>query len=346
MTPVNIEPACRRMEHLNPIYREIWERAFAEAIPISGTFELTPRCNFNCRMCYVHLPESKISNFGREMSAEEWVKVAWEAKKTGTIWLCITGGEPLMHPGFETIWRELTQMGFFITLQTNAALVIRHENLFAEYPPWACKITVYGSNDAAYREVCGADRGFTDTDAGIRMLRQMDVPVKLVTTVIRQNYDDVHNIIQYADSLKLNWYPNLNIRPSSRGADSDVEVLRVNTRQKVRDKSYQAKSSEQAEFVYNPPMAYCKDYRVGYWIVWNGYMRFCSFLNGPDIDIRLQSFRKCWEQLVRLEDGLEWPKECGTCPIKGKCTKCAASCKMQDGALYISENYCKIQKQL
>ena len=24
-------------------------------LPISGTFELTARCNFDCKMCYVHL---------------------------------------------------------------------------------------------------------------------------------------------------------------------------------------------------------------------------------------------------------------------------------------------------
>ena len=30
------------------------------AVPISGTFELTPRCNFNCNMCYVHIAENRI----------------------------------------------------------------------------------------------------------------------------------------------------------------------------------------------------------------------------------------------------------------------------------------------
>ena len=37
-----------------------WLRARREGIPLSGTFELTPLCNFRCRMCYVRvdaLPE-------------------------------------------------------------------------------------------------------------------------------------------------------------------------------------------------------------------------------------------------------------------------------------------------
>ena len=56
----DFEPACRRMEWLDPFYKQVWEKAFAEGIPISGTFELTPRCNFNCKMCYVHLQPEEI----------------------------------------------------------------------------------------------------------------------------------------------------------------------------------------------------------------------------------------------------------------------------------------------
>ena len=47
----DFEPACRRIEWLDPFYKQVWEKAFAEGIPISGTFELTPRCNFRCKMC-------------------------------------------------------------------------------------------------------------------------------------------------------------------------------------------------------------------------------------------------------------------------------------------------------
>ena len=147
------EPACRRMEWLDPFYKAVWEKAFADAIPISGTFELTPRCNFDCRMCYVHLKENEIPQYGRELTAKEWIHIAEEAREAGTTWLCITGGEPLMHPEFETIWKELCEMGFFITLQTNASLIRgRIAELFDKYPPRSVKTTIYGSNDETYEK--------------------------------------------------------------------------------------------------------------------------------------------------------------------------------------------------
>lgn len=72
----DFEPACRRMEWLDPFYKQVWEKAFADGIPISGTFELTPRCNFDCKMCYVHLKPEQIPRHGRELTAKEWLRIA------------------------------------------------------------------------------------------------------------------------------------------------------------------------------------------------------------------------------------------------------------------------------
>lgn len=340
MSEQQFEPACRRMEWLDPFYKAVWEKAYADAIPISGTFELTPRCNFNCRMCYVHLPENEIKKHGTELTGAEWIRIAQEAKDAGTTWLCITGGEPLMHPEFETIWRELTQMGFFITLQTNASLLTEYEKLFEECPPRACKITLYGSNDQVYRDVCRVENGFTKADAGIRMLRQMKIPVELVSTVIQQNLDDVENIIRYVEKNKLRWIPNINVRTAGRGVDVDMEHLRI--RPPKKDSNAEQESSRKN--LVDPerkPCTYCKDFRIGYWIVWNGYMRFCSFMNGPDISVRSRPFNECWKELVGFQESLEWPQECKECEYQKSCSRCAALFNIEGGKLKIRDEYCR-----
>ena len=332
------------MEWLDPFYKAVWEKAYADAIPISGTFELTPRCNFNCRMCYVHLPENEIKKHGTELTGAEWIRIAQEAKDAGTTWLCITGGEPLMHPEFETIWRELTQMGFFITLQTNASLLTEYEKLFEECPPRACKITLYGSNDQVYRDVCRVENGFTKADAGIRMLRQMNIPVELVSTVIQQNLDDVENIIRYVEKNKLRWIPNINVRTAGRGVDVDMEHLRI--RPPKKDSNAEQESSRKN--LVDPerkPCTYCKDFRIGYWIVWNGYMRFCSFMNEPDISVRSRPFNECWKELVGFQESLEWPQECKECEYQKSCSRCAALFNIEGGKLKIRNEYCRKRKE-
>jgi hypothetical protein len=38
-------------------------------IPLSGAFELTPRCNLKCKMCYVRLDKKQLDAMGRELTA-------------------------------------------------------------------------------------------------------------------------------------------------------------------------------------------------------------------------------------------------------------------------------------
>ena len=52
-------------------------KACRAGTPLAGNFELTPRCNFNCKMCYVHLSEAEQKRRGAELSADEWLSIAY-----------------------------------------------------------------------------------------------------------------------------------------------------------------------------------------------------------------------------------------------------------------------------
>lgn len=342
------EPACRRMEWLDPIYKQVWEKAFADGIPISGTFELTPRCNFNCKMCYVHLKPEQIPQHGRELTAAEWLRIAREAKEAGTTWLCITGGEPLLHPEFETIWRGLSQMGFFLTLQTNGSLISdKMAKLLEECPPRQVKITLYGSNDRVYREVCGVEDGFTRVNDGIHTLMSMGIPVTLVSTVIRQNADDVEQMAYYAYRHRLHWSVTGSVKPSLRGAETDAAAVRL-------EEKNQPITEKQLEYRLQHPIApdrkpctYCKDYRLGYWITWNGEMRFCSFLDEPHIPVWELSLRDAWSQLLHYQEQLEWPSECHSCEARTVCMKCMGTLAAESGGVdRVPIEYCRTVRQM
>ena len=89
------------------------------------------------------------------------------------------------------------------------------------------------------------------------------------------------------------------------------------------------------------PCTYCKDYRLGYWVMWNGEMRFCSFMNEPHIDVKEQAFAKAWEELIRYEEALEWPEECRTCEAQKVCFKCAGTLAAECGSPHrVTEEYC------
>lgn len=317
----------------------LYAEAQQKGIPLSGTFELTPRCNFHCRMCYVHLEERDIPAFGKELSAEEWIRIGREARDAGMLFLCITGGEPTLHPEFERIYTALAQMGFVITLQTNASCL--GESLLRtleEWPPAAAKITLYGSNDAVYESVCGVKNGFTRADAGIRELLRLGIPVQLVTTVIKANRTDLPAIYAYARSAHVPWYYSTAAYPSLRGAKTDARIAAIDA-QTATD--YQA---EIREMLAHPkrlkerkPCQCCTSYRTGFWVLWNGVMNFCSFMNQPGIDVRKLPFSDAWQELLLYEEALEWPEECRSCEIRAACPDCIGKISTYSGSVHAVE---------
>ena len=342
------EPACRRMEWLDPFYKAVWEKAFADAIPISGTFELTPRCNFDCRMCYVHLKEKEIPQYGRELTAKEWIHIAEEAREAGTTWLCITGGEPLMHPEFETIWKELCEMGFFITLQTNASLIRgRIAELFDKYPPRNVRVTLYGSSNEIYEKVCRVKEGFTKVDEGIHYLLEKKIPLQLISTVIRQNEDDVQKMAYYSFIHKVPWMATGAIKASNRNINCEAREVRIEDKlEEEKQKEIRYHLEKAPIKTERKPCTYCKDYRLGYWVTWNGEMRFCSFMDEPNIPVRSQSFRQSWKELIEYEENLDWPEECKVCEVKEACFKCAGTLAAECGSPHqVTQEFCEKVKK-
>ena len=327
------------------LFQKIKQDTYEKCLPIQATFELTPRCALNCKMCYVHLRPEEIPKCGRgrELTADEWMEIGKQARDAGVLSLCITGGDPVLHPEFEKIWESISRMGFRITLQTNAfSITEKLEKLFYEYPPQEAKITLYGSNNDVYWNVCQVENGFTRVNEGIQKLRALKIPIQLLTTFVKQNIEDKDNILKYAIANRYKWYYSTTCYPSLRGASTDARKCSLS--------AYDLGCSEKISKEWNKipfmkkdtkPCEYCLGYRVSYNITWDGYMRFCLFLNDPDIDVLEHSFEENWKDLQVYSKSIRWPKKCYICPVAEKCRKCIASLACNNGGIEnLEENYC------
>lgn len=329
---------------------QMYRRAYECAAPIKATFELTPRCNFRCRMCYVHIPADRIplTGEGRELSGSEWVDLGRRAAEMGVLDLCITGGDPLCHPDFTEIWVQLAQMGFRLTLQTNASRITEEVlDLLDAYPPQLVKITLYGSSDKVYRQVCQVEKGFTRVNAGIQMLKAHNHNIQLVTTFIQHNRADAQNIAAYAKDNKLPWYYSAACYPSLRGADSDAAACAI--------PMFEAEGAEKISRLWNGmkpaedaiPAKLCSDYRKGFCISWDGNMRFCLLLNEPSLSVLGRDLQACWQELLAFWEGLRWPEACYTCDYRSRCKRCLAHLACFSGGLHkLNEVYCERVKQI
>lgn len=86
---------------------------------------------------------------------EEWIDLAKQMADAGVLFLLLTGGEPLLFPGFKKLYMELKNLGMILTINTNGTLIDEEwADFFAKNRPRRINITLYGSDDTAYETLC------------------------------------------------------------------------------------------------------------------------------------------------------------------------------------------------
>lgn len=89
------------------IRRALNRKCAGLGIPSSGIFELTPRCNLRCKMCYVRLTPEQMAPIGQERSADEWIAVAQQARDAGMVFCSLPVASPCSGRIFAKFSRRL-----------------------------------------------------------------------------------------------------------------------------------------------------------------------------------------------------------------------------------------------
>lgn len=120
----------KTIDYQGSVEQMLYEKATMIHSPINGILELTPLCNMNCDMCFVRLSPKDVEQKGRLRSGAEWIFLAKEICQAGTLFVLLTGEEPLLHPDFCTIYTALKQMGMILTVNTNGRLIDEEWQIF------------------------------------------------------------------------------------------------------------------------------------------------------------------------------------------------------------------------
>ncbi len=115
--------------------------AFERAQPLSASLELTYRCNWRCVFCY-----NPRHHDLRGLSTARWLSLLDELRALGTLYVALTGGEPLSHPEFLTIARGVRERAFALRILTNGALVTEAlAGEIARLLPMAVELSLHGA---------------------------------------------------------------------------------------------------------------------------------------------------------------------------------------------------------
>ena len=328
----------------------LYAKASRMHIPLSGTFELSPVCNFSCRMCYVRKTAKEVADSPRRiLTLEDWRRIAREAREAGMLYLLLTGGEPLLWPDFWTLYDELVDMGFLISINTNGSLIddaaIAH---FRRKPPQQLNITLYGASDATYKRLCGVSGVFSRVDRAIRGLMEAGITVKLNCSLTPENAADLDWIVDYGKeretvlSVATYMFPPVRRDLSMVGVnerftpEESADYLMRCLRRQRGEEQYQMYLRAILDGCIEPPgldegcvdpidgRIRCRAGKASFWITWDGWLTPCGMMSEPKADLQNIPFADAWGALTEAAAALRLSGVCDKCPNKNVCHPCAA----------------------
>lgn len=326
--------------------RRMLRRAAAAGRPVTGTLELTPLCNMRCGMCYIRLEREEMERLGGLRTAEEWLQLGREMAEAGVLFLLLTGGEPLLFPGFRELYAGLRRMGFILTVNTNGTLLDEDwADFFAQNRPRRVNITLYGADETAYATLCHHPGGFESAVRAIRLLRARGIDVKINGSVTKQNLADMRAIYALGRELgapvHMDTYmiPGLHERelpPQAQSRLTPEDAARAEICMMREEQGEEALRSLAAIVGALSPGSYpdglvCMAGRCSFAVDWRGSMRPCVTLSEPAAPVFETGFSSAWAQIAAQAQKLRVARACVECALRPLCKTCAASAKLETG---------------
>lgn len=333
-------------------------RATVTRQPISGTFELTPRCNLSCKMCYIHNMADDPKLRCRELSTEQWLNLADQASRNGTLVLLLTGGEPMLRDDFCRIYRACAEKGFLLTINTNGTLISEEIfELFREHPPLQINVSLYGMSEKTYEELCGNGKVFHRVTANLKRLCEMGVAVQIHFSATPYNNQDVAAVCEFAKKIGARVKQTAYMFPPTRtdcrdcfrrfspheAAQVMVDYLRLTHSADDFAAYCRAKSAQMPTRLDDCGEVYdgvrCRAARASYWVNFEGEMLPCGMIPTMKQKVLELGFDECWRRMVHEFGQVKAPKGCVTCEHYAKCDVCPAMCYAENQDFSVVPKY-------
>lgn len=338
--------------------------AAAKSVPINGSFELLPLCNMNCKMCYVRLSREEMEQKGRLRTADEWLSLAEQMQKAGTLFLLLTGGEPLLYPEFKKLYIGLKKLGVYITVNTNGTLLNEEwADFFAANKPRRINMTLYGADEKAYTDLCRYPGGFEKTMNAFRLLKERNVPAKISFSATRNNASCLKDIYRIGKELDMLVETDTYMMPAIKERDLPIsEQSRLEPEQAAAARlaimRYDRTPEMAREYIdavlklieknnnSYPDGVSCLAGNCGFTVNWKGEMKPCVMFDEPAVSVFKVGFEEAWRQISQKTKEFRLNPQCVSCNLRVVCPICAASAFLETGSYDgVPEYLCRYAKE-
>ena len=325
-----------RSEYSIFVDRFLQYKARKKYVPIAGSFELTPLCNFDCKMCYVHLTKNQFCETNL-IPVKVWKSLVKQAHDLGMIKATLTGGECLTYPGFDEIYLYLIELGIIPAVLTNGYLIDSERiDFWIHNRPRNVQVSLYGSSDDDYEKVTGR-RCFDRIYNNISMLRDANIPVTISLTPNQYMQKDIRSLLETAESLRVPYHINSSLltpRQITNRLNGDVnneqylEIYKISNEIKNGKNTSKTSSilpAENTECLSEAQYGLrCGGGKSAFIVLHTGSMSPCAGLDDVKTNPLEVGFETAWNELNHLVDNYLIPRECSDCVYNPICLTCPA----------------------
>jgi AdoMet-dependent heme synthase len=326
-------------------------RAQREGRPVTVTFQITDRCNYECVHCYQEHRDSSEAK-REELTTAEVLRILDELADAGVLFLTIMGGEVFMRRDADEILAAAHARGFALKLLTTGHHIgEKRADLLATLRPLQVEMSLYAASDHVHEQVTRSAGSWERTVGAARRLVARKVPVVLKAPVMAVNLDDLDQLARLADELGAEYQFDPKITAIETGEQTPVS-LRMNADALAR--FYSGPMRDYLAETYGPgtpaaqsacgggdvrPLDHtpCRAGQQSLSINPYGEVWPCNALPLPCGNLREQSFASVWWGSAELADmrDLRWAKlaECNVCELRSYCQRCHGMALVEQGEL-------------
>lgn len=332
------------------VHRYLDHRARDKGVPLTGVFELTPLCNLDCKMCYVHLHKEELGE-GQLLTTSQWKNIMGQAIENGMLYARLTGGECLTYPGFKELYLYLRSQGVETGILTNGVLLDEKMVAFLkENKPSMMQLTLYGASEEGYERVTG-HRCFARVMENIERLRQADIPVNVVTTP-SEFMTDGEQIVELMHNLHMPMTINAGlIAPRKETGrtlhDANLDAYVAMNKRRLALTGQPCPTATEAEDL--PDIGgrgekhfgvSCGAGRSSFAVDWHGDMKPCNNFPCQGERVLNLGFAQAWRLTHTTATQFPQPEECVGCRYEGVCKHCVAEHAAGAPVGHASPNIC------
>jgi MoaA/NifB/PqqE/SkfB family radical SAM enzyme len=196
-------------------YQRILEKTYERRIPFTAHLEVTHRCNLRCLHCYLEAGAGD-----NELRLDEWETVLSALAQDGTLFLVVTGGEPMLREDIFDILAAAQRLGFAVRLLTNGTLIDSPAaEKLARCNLLGVDISLYAMDAGVHDAITRVPGSHACTLQAVRLCREQGMRVAVKTPLMKLNIGEFDDLSAFAEQVGASFVFDYYLIPGADGRD-------------------------------------------------------------------------------------------------------------------------------